>query len=214
VVDAPVSVRAGDLVSIRFTLGEAIDGFQWTLNTGGLDLAGVPDGEMVGPEHLAVTPNGQVVLSWHRTRWPAPAAEPVSFTLDFMARESGDPLDMLALCDDIAETEAYTEDGAIHRLFLTRTSGGTTDDFAIYQNEPNPWTDNTVIRCHLPEPGPVTLTVYDASGRILSALTEDRPAGLQAWTLTARDIRATGLIYYRIEAGSWSATKKMIRLDE
>jgi hypothetical protein len=212
-VDAPERARAGDLVSIRFILGDAIDGFQWTLNTGGLDLAGVPDDQVVGPEHMAVTPDGQVVVSWHRTQWTA-SSEPLSFALDFMAREGGDPLRMLALCDDIAETEAYTEDGEIHRLFLARTAGESTGDFAIYQNEPNPWTEHTVIRYHLPEPGPVTLTVYDATGRILSAQTEQRPAGLQAWTLSARDVRATGALYYRLESGSWSATKKMIRLAE
>jgi len=210
-VDAPALVRAGDIVTIGFTMPEPVDGFQWTLVPDGLEILGVSgESTTVQEENLAIHGDGQMALSWNRTDWTR--TDPVSFQIDFLAQVSGDPRQMLELTDDIAVSEAYTADGETVGLGLTSRSN-LADGFALHQNEPNPWSGNTVIRFDLATEANVTLTVFDMAGRVVLARSEQRPAGAQRWVLSAKDLQAAGVLYYRIEAGEYAATKKMLRLE-
>ncbi len=40
-------------------------------------------------------------------------------------------------------------------------------EFALYQNEPNPWNTQTTIGFDLPADGKVTLSVFEATGKVV-----------------------------------------------
>lgn len=86
--------------------------------------------------------------------------------------------------------------------------------FALRQNEPNPVHGVTRIRFSLPQAGPVRLSLFDLSGRLVwRPLDETRPAGPQELRLDAAGRLAGGLYFYRLEAGGAVATRKMLVME-
>ena len=89
--------------------------------------------------------------------------------------------------------------------------------FDLAQNYPNPFNPSTEIRFNLPSQARVTLTVYNLLGRRVSQLVDDLlPAGEHtvSWdgTSDTGDRVASGLYLYRLEAGDFAASKKMVLL--
>ena len=84
--------------------------------------------------------------------------------------------------------------------------------------EPNPFAVRTYISYALPKPGPISLRVYDRSGmlvRILKAGTE--PDGFHGVVWDGLDEQGdkvgAGVYYYRVEAGDFSTTRKMVKTE-
>jgi hypothetical protein len=89
--------------------------------------------------------------------------------------------------------------------------------YSLEQNYPNPFNPATRIRFGLPEPGQVTLAVYDLLGQEIARLVDEyKPAGVHEvrWDGTNRNGRpvGTGAYFYRIQAGRYSELRKMIIL--
>ncbi len=83
-------------------------------------------------------------------------------------------------------------------------------EFALYQNYPNPFNPSTLIRYDVKEQTNVTVTLYDAMGREVRTLVDSRHAPGKyevQWNATNE---ASGVYYYQIRAGDWSATKSLI----
>jgi hypothetical protein len=91
---------------------------------------------------------------------------------------------------------------------LTQT--GHAAEFALYQNTPNPWNDQTSIGFDLPEDASVTFTVFDATGKVVKTVKGDFVRGYNTITLNAKDLPTAGVMYYRLESGTYSASKKMV----
>ena len=84
------------------------------------------------------------------------------------------------------------------------------DGFVLYQNEPNPFGESTVIRFQLPEYTTATLSVFDAEGKEVFSQTSDYPPGMHAVTLEKERLGAPGVLYYKLEAGAYVAWRKMV----
>jgi len=69
-----------------------------------------------------------------------------------------------------------------------------------------------LIGFDLPHDAPAILTVYDVTGKVVKTVTGDYKAGYNSIMLTTKDIPMPGILYYRLESGSYSATKKMMTL--
>lgn len=97
-----------------------------------------------------------------------------------------------------------------NRLFAPEISDVPTS-FVLEQNYPNPFNPRTTIRFALPEDQHVTLTVYNLLGQIIIEPMNDQPydAGIHTITLDTGHF-SSGVYFYRIQAGKWSATRKMI----
>jgi len=84
--------------------------------------------------------------------------------------------------------------------------------FVLEQNYPNPFNPSTSIRFNLPQAGPVTLTVYDLFGRAVATLVDGiKPTGSHEVAFDAGHL-ASGMYLYRLTAGSFVETKRMILL--
>lgn len=84
--------------------------------------------------------------------------------------------------------------------------------FTLMQNYPNPFNPSTVIGYQLAVNSFVSLKVYDILGREVKTLVnKEQPAGSYEVELTISDEPLTsGVYFYRLTAGSYTATKKMI----
>lgn len=86
------------------------------------------------------------------------------------------------------------------------------EHFELYQNQPNPFDEETLIGFYLPEAGEVVLTVFDLSGALVYRETTFLDRGHQQVVLGAAQLPASGLLYYRVETALGAATRKMLRL--
>lgn len=83
--------------------------------------------------------------------------------------------------------------------------------FRLSQNFPNPFNPSTVINFTIPNMSNVTLKVYDMRGQLVASLIngETRTEGNYSFEFDGSAL-ASGMYFYKIEAGSFSETKKMI----
>lgn len=82
--------------------------------------------------------------------------------------------------------------------------------FKLHQNSPNPFNPVTIIRYELNVAGNVSLTVYDVTGKEISLLVDAvQKAGIYR-IIFEGDGLAGGVYYYRLKAGDFSETKKMV----
>lgn len=91
------------------------------------------------------------------------------------------------------------------------------DAFALYQNSPNPFNPVTTIRFDLPHAEHVKLVVYNVKGELVATLADQNmTAGHREITWDAKDsggrTATSGVYFYRLVAGDFVETKKMILL--
>ena len=89
--------------------------------------------------------------------------------------------------------------------------------FALHQNYPNPFNPITTLRYDLPENSYVNVTVYDMLGREIRTLvnaTQDAGFKSVIWDATNNYGKpvSTGVYLYKIQAGDFVQTKKMVLL--
>ncbi|MCI0562654.1 MAG: T9SS type A sorting domain-containing protein, partial [Nitrososphaera sp.] len=88
--------------------------------------------------------------------------------------------------------------------------------YELSQNFPNPFNPATTIRYGLPKAERVRVTIYNLLGEEVVTLVEDEPkeAGYHAAIWAGRNQHAqpvaSGIYLYRLRAGSFMMTKKMV----
>ncbi len=83
-------------------------------------------------------------------------------------------------------------------------------EYALHQNYPNPFNPTTNIRFALVEAQDVKLAVYNVLGQEVMHLVNNRmEAGYHTVSFDARAM-ASGVYFYRIEAGPFTSMKKMV----
>ncbi len=89
---------------------------------------------------------------------------------------------------------------------------GTPRTFALSQNYPNPFNPSTTIKYSIPKAEFVNLTVYDDLGQKVATLVhQQQGAGNYEVSFNA-DRFASGVYFYVIRAGNYTATRKMMPL--
>jgi hypothetical protein len=84
--------------------------------------------------------------------------------------------------------------------------------FSLSQNYPNPFNPSTVIEFALPHEAFVTLEVYNLLGeRVALLMQEKKSAGYHSVSFNAQGL-ASGLYLYRLRAGEYVQTKKLVLL--
>jgi hypothetical protein len=86
---------------------------------------------------------------------------------------------MIKLNSKETEAEAYSTLDEIKDLKLTFRGLEDKADFALYQNEPNPFKGVTVIGFDVPQSIDITLTVFDVAGKVLAVKNQKRCERIQ-----------------------------------
>ncbi|MBK9097161.1 MAG: T9SS type A sorting domain-containing protein [bacterium] len=100
---------------------------------------------------------------------------------------------------------------------LTQNPTGVDDNFSdqpnnfvLYQNFPNPFNPTTKIRWQSPVGSHQTLKIYDVLGNEVAILVDEYlPAGSYETEFSGEQL-SSGIYFYRIQAGQFVETKKMI----
>jgi hypothetical protein len=84
--------------------------------------------------------------------------------------------------------------------------------FALHQNYPNPFNPSTTIRYSMPHTSFVTLTIYNTLGQQVAQLVNEQQQAGYHDVVFRGDGLASGVYYYRIQAGDFVASKKLLLL--
>jgi hypothetical protein len=117
--------------------------------------------------------------------------------------------------DSAGYVYAGTGDG-VFRIPMSQLTGvqernnGVPGGFKLEQNYPNPFNPATTIRYSLPHKSQVLLTVYNTLGQQVATLVQgQQEAGSYEVQFDGYAL-ASGVYFYRIQAGTFVATKKLI----
>jgi len=103
------------------------------------------------------------------------------------------------------------------------TDAGEEDEFilpneySLAQNNPNPFNPSTKIQFELPRAGHIRLTVFNVLGQTVRTLCDEKlPGGKHSVIFDGKNNNggkiASGIYFYRLEAGDFTQSKKMILL--
>jgi len=127
------------------------------------------------------------------------------------AKNNGQLINQLNLVTDL-NPEAYNEDLDIMGLELNYRNEAT-GGFALYQNTPNPFSNETEISFSLPEDGNVTITVFDVTGKVILKKSGEFVKGYNSVKMSKDDLKnLSGVMYYKVENEENMAVRKMILL--
>lgn len=226
---AKIEPRSGE--SYQLTMGEARQeaGDKWELiadpSQGAID--GMQFSLMVGPYSASQASEISSAIipadNWYydaasmsiKVSWSPGAAVDVSGKTLFTGPIADWSLDQYWLDERVIQPEAYIADGELVQIREVKFQlAGTTkpeiaDEYQLFQNIPNPFTEGTIIRFSLPKPEAVTLLVHDVAGRIVIVKETNCPAGLNEIQLRNHDLTSSGIYYYTLQTANASLTRKM-----
>jgi hypothetical protein len=202
-------VHAGDLVELHMTnTTENLFGYQFTMDIAGFELVEIIGSE-IKEENVGFF-NDQITMSFNTDK--AIHLNDKVFTMVLRAKEEGQVSEMLGMNSHITKAEAYV--GQNLEIFDIQLNNQNENlSFRLYQNQPNPFRDYTVIGFDLKEATPYTLSLYDVTGKTLKVIDAQGSAGYNEVNITKAALGVSGLVYYTLETDTHTATRHMILIE-
>ena len=207
-----INMTAGQTYDVTFTADAVAQGFQFTMNFDAKQVAfegmteGVAQANNFG---FAKLNEGAITASWNaETAFDFTGSDVV--TMSFTALADVKLSDVVSINSRFTAAEAYGANGELQDVELT-FSGATANTNALYQNTPNPFKGTTMIGFELAQAGQATITIMDVNGKVVRTIVQDGVQGFN--NVEVKNINATGVLYYTLESGDFTATKKMIIIE-
>jgi hypothetical protein len=212
---AEQAIAAGDVVEIPVTAANFNDvaGFQYTMNLKGASLVGINSGALeMTDNNIGVIAKDVVTMSYAANNGVTVSSNEVLFTLVVKADRAVKVSEMLSIGSAVTPAESYTSDFAVGKVSLeVRTAPVTA--IALMQNEPNPFKGQTTVSFLMPDAAAASLSVYDVTGKVVSVRNIQANKGLNSEIFTREQLGASGVMYYTLKSGEFTATRKMIIID-
>ncbi|MCB9284039.1 MAG: HYR domain-containing protein, partial [Lewinellaceae bacterium] len=208
-----MELKAGKTYEVPFYGDDQeVSGYQFTMELGeGIELMEIGSG-LATEENFgfAKLNDGALTTSWNEANVRQLGSEEVLFTLVIKAKENTTLSEELSVSSRYTTAEAYNVDGQLLNVQLS-FGNSIAEGFELYQNVPNPFTGVTRIGFRLPEATSATLTIMDASGRVLNVVKGDYARGYNEVQLNDFG-GVSGVLYYQLDTPTHSATRKMVIL--
>ncbi|MCC6458826.1 MAG: T9SS type A sorting domain-containing protein [Saprospiraceae bacterium] len=206
---AEQTLQAGEEVVVNFKAADVVAGYQFTMNTNGLEVVEILPGTNMTNDNFGVFAADHAVTA-------SVDGNNGEFAVKFRATKNGNLSQMLAASSRITKAEAYDVEGANYDVvFRFNSANGSVvagAGFELMQNTPNPVAHSTKIAFNLPEASEATLTVSNAEGRTVKVVKGAFAKGLNTVNLQKSDLQS-GILFYQLDTPTNSATRKMIVVD-
>jgi hypothetical protein len=208
-------VGAGEVVEIPVTAANFNDvaGFQYTMNLKGASFVGINGGALeVTANNVGVIANDVVTMSYASNEAISATEGEVLFTLVVKADKAMNVSEMINLTSEITKAESYNSDLKVGNVSLSvRTT--PVASIELFQNEPNPFKGQTTVNFHMPVAATATLSVYDVTGKVVTVRNIEAVKGLNSEVFTKEQLGVSGVLYFTLVSGDYTATKKMIIVE-
>ena len=120
------------------------------------------------------------------------------------------------IAEDTDDKSLNTQSNEVFRLnVIVGIEAGLAsipEKYNLFQNYPNPFNPVTIIRYSLPKSGDISLIIYNLKGQEIAILVSaEKEAGYHKITFNASGV-ASGIYFYRLQAGDFVRTRKMVLL--
>ncbi len=210
-----VPFRASDFTNrqaYQMTIG--FDANMMTLES--IEMGALPQlsNENFGTAQLA---EGNLTTLWVSKDPVSIADDEVLFTLRFRTLRSVRALsEVLSAGSQVIRAEAYDLQGSVMKVDLEFTKPANGQDiapFALYQNQPNPFSAETRIGFRLPESGRGIVRVYNMGGQLVKTVVGNFEKGYNELSFRKDELGKAGVYWYELETSTHSDRKKMILID-
>jgi len=227
---ADQAFEVGQTIEVRLEAMDRVAGLQFTLQFQGLEFLDLEPGigmqlANFGLPALVSAQQDMLTVSYDGN-------DKAAFVLHFRAIQAGKLSDLLHISSAITCAEAYGlfENEKEHSSVFPGKNAIALrfkqDDtyiiqgvgFELYQNQPNPFENGTVIGFNLPAVSanaPVALEVYDEIGRLVHRQQASFGAGYNRFQLQTQNLGKTSptrLLYYKVITAMDSAVRPMIQI--
>ena len=227
IVDRKVNAGETFEVAIRASNFNEVHGMQLSAELDGLTLISAEGrGINLDNDNVAMPKAGTMTMSWAGIRSASITTDQEIMRLTFQATKTGQISEMISAVrangnspkmeanSNSPRSEAYIGQDMTTTGISLEIRNGQAGQFALYQNEPNPWKGETVVKYELPEAGQVTIRIFDIAGKNVFNQTSTGQKGFNTLTFSKEQLNgATGVLIYKIEAGKYSAQKRMIVIE-
>ena len=151
--------------------------------------------------------SGIVNMSWHKT-----AQDEVEklFSISLRVKAPVWTSELLQLDQSRVRAESYSPEGIADIEFDFDTSDIEENDFVLYQNQPNPWSESTMVRFYTPEGGTARVAFFDVDGKLLLSKNVQTTVGINDVEIHKHELNTTGVIYYEVVTDHHKENSKML----
>lgn len=163
--------------------------------------------ENLGLSHLD---NGLINMSWN-DKVSILASDKPLFYLVFNVLKSVSISDLISINHSALSVEAYTDQLDVMDIEL-RVKGNSASLAAceLFQNQPNPFSDVTVIGFHVPAEQAVTIQIFDLKGVEVFRKEVKAVKGNNQIVVGKSEIGEPGIYYYQMQARNFVGIKKLM----
>lgn len=186
-----------------------LHGYQFTMKVDG-KVSGVVAAQIrdMSSQNIGILDNNIVTCSYHSAEGIRIKKDQELFRLQGIKNAN--------LIDGLVSSEAYTQTQQSKEIQISelRFVDESTNDLEnkLYQNKPNPFSEETIIEFDLIQSGAATISFIDLSGKVVKVIEADYEAGNHQIRINKDDLQTSGVILYQIESGEFIDSKRMIIL--
>lgn len=203
-------VQSGETFTVHIATPEDASGLQMTFATKGLQLDKIIPSNNCSKDNFGLFSSigNMKALPAFTAAFENGAA---GFDAVFKAIADGDLKDMLEINSDITRAMAFDAAGRRYDVALRfEDENETSDQPVFFQNNPNPWSNETRLAFYLPEAGTATITVTGQNGQSVIQQNGNYAAGYHQVRFEKSQFAASGIYYVRMQTGSFSEVRKMM----
>ncbi len=200
-----------------------LQGFQLAFDMQGLEVLNIESDKLDISKDNYNIKDGKLIMSMDvgiKGLFNFEPEEPL-FLLYVKSSDSGKLSEMISLDNTTLKGEIYQgKDLKISNLSLEFRN--SKNKFELFQNYPNPFTNQTTISFNLSEDKIYKLEIYDLKGQLIKTFSGLGKKGLNKVRLSKnimshikidKDLKKSGIYFYRLIAGEDIAIKKMVILE-
>ena len=155
----------------------------------------------------------KLAITWFSLNEVEFAAGEVLFEIEIMARQEALLSRNLNLSSELARAEIKAVSVGVKPISLQYDSPSLSEDITLFQNNPNPFREQTQIGFFLPSAGDIVFSVRDANGRTLMQRDGYFDKGYQELRIDRSDLPTYGLLFYEVSNGQQRTVKKMMVIN-
>lgn len=210
-----VAVAKGAVVEIPvFADMVELSGLQFTLHhTNDFEILDLLPGSLVGLNNSNYHINdsrGTMTFSWNGAMKVQDAP---LFTLVARAKEASKLASGIEISGAVTEAIAFDPDLQSFNLELNINTDNNIDatTFEMWQNQPNPFSSETLLGFKVPETSIATLLVFDLNGKLVHTDKMQAMEGSNFFRLNGNQLPANGIYTYSITTAFGNGVNKLIK---
>ncbi|MBK8603624.1 MAG: T9SS type A sorting domain-containing protein [Saprospiraceae bacterium] len=205
-------IPAGIATQITFKVSDfaSIEGFQMAVNAAqGVAIKNIESNDLnFGTDNFNLVSDSKAKLSWNND---GVSSTEGALTFTIISNKDIKVSEALSVDAQDLKATAYGSDESEYKVDM-KFNGSSNEGVTVFQNRPNPFSDETRIGVTLPENLDVTLKIYDINGRTIYQTTKQYAKGSNEILINANMINANGVLYYEVSTKYGTEMRKMIRL--